>query len=550
MIFAMTMARKMMCCLALPLFVVGIANAQEGASVDEIPGHVTLESANAVVGEIILEKRNIFDLSNPEEDKWLYRWANRLHRVTRDKVINNQLLFKSGDKYSGQLLDESGRILRRNRYLVEAELKPVHYKDGIVDIKVTTQDVWSLTPDMSISRSGGANRVSFGIEETNLLGRGQLVRFKYIDDVDRTSTRFDFEDTNLGRSWWSAFLRVADNSDGGTKLLSLVRPFHALDARWTAGGRLLDDDRRTALYRLGDEAAEFRHESEYATVFGGWSRGLRNGWARRWTAGVVYDNDIFAVVSNPLLPALIPENRKLVYPFFQIELVEDNFETTANANQIGRTEDFFLGTCVSASLGWSDRSFGADRDALIFSASASRGFGSLKKTSLLLSAIVSGRREGGNTADGRTTINARFYHRQSAKRLFFATVEGTVGHNLDLDNPVRIGGKSGLRGYPLRYQSGDSKVLFTLEQRYYTDWYPFRLFRVGAAVFADVGRSWGNNPVGEQNFGWLADVGFGLRFAPTRFSTEKIAHLDFAFPLGGDASIDSVQILLQSKRSF
>ena len=549
-ISALNSARTTRRYLALLLIVVCISNAQESAVDDTIPEHAVLESANAIIGEIIIDKRNIFDLSDPEEDKRLYRWANRLHVVTRDKVITNQLLFESGDRFSGRLLDESGRILRRNRYLIEAELKPVRYENGVVDVKVTTQDVWSLTPDVSISRSGGANRISVGIEETNLFGRGQLIRFKYIDNVDRTSTRFDFEDTNLRRSWWSAFLRIADNSDGDTKLLSLVRPFHALDARWTAGGRLLDDDRRTALYRLGNEAVEFRHEHDYATAFGGWSRGLRNGWTRRWTAGVVYDDNMFSNVPVPSLPNLIPENRKLVYPFFGIEIVEDQFETTANTNQMGRTEDFLLGTRLSASIGWSDLSFGADRDALIFSASVSRGFGSLKKTALLVSATASGRREGGNTANGKTTISARFYHRQSEKRLFFMTLEGTAGHGLDLDNPVQLGGKSGLRGYPLRYQTGDSKLLFTIEQRYFADWYPFRLFRVGGAVFADVGRTWGDNPIGEENFGWLANVGFGLRFTPTRFSTDKVAHLDFAFPLGGDASIDGVQILLEAKRGF
>jgi hemolysin activation/secretion protein len=304
------------------------------------------------------------------------------------------------------------------------------------------------------------------------------------------------------------------------------------------------------LYRLGEEAAEFRHEREFATVFGGWSKGLQNGWARRWTAGIVYDRSDFSVFPDPSLPALVPEDRELVYPFLGVEMVEDQFETTANANQIGRTEDFYFGTRLGASVGLVSKRYGADRNAQIFSVSASFGLGSFKKTSFFLSGVANGRREGGGTANAKTEITARLYHRQSEKRLFFMTLEGTAGHNLDLDNLVQQGGKSGLRGYPLRYQTGDSMALFSIEQRYFTDWYPFRLFRVGGAVFADVGRTWGDNPVGERNLGWLSDVGFGLRFAPTRFSTDKVAHLDFAFPLAGDASVDSVQILLRSKRSF
>jgi hemolysin activation/secretion protein len=147
-------------------------------------------------------------------------------------------------------------------------------------------------------------------------------------------------------------------------------------------------------------------------------------------------------------------------------------------------------------------------------------------------------------------LSARYYRHHSAKRLFFATMNVTVGGDLDLDNPVQLGGDSGLRGYPLRYQSGDAKILLTVEQRYFTNWYPFRLLRLGGAVFFDAGRTWGENPLGANNLGWLRDIGLGLRFATTRSGVRKIVHLDVAFPLDGDQSIDDVQILLESKRSF
>ena len=545
----------------LPLLLLALGNhagaqetaISEGAEVivpAPVPKDEELEAAGAVIGDVVLEKRNIFDLSNPKENKWLYRWANRLHVVTRDHVIRNQVLFEGGEPYSARLLEETERIVRSNRFIYDARIEPIRYEDGVVDVKVTTQDVWSLTPDVSFSRSGGENRTALGIEETNLLGRGQLLRLKWIDSVDRTSTQFDFEDTNLGSSWVSMFLRVADNSDGQTQFLSIIRPFYALDARGSGGGWISLDDRRTALYSLGDEAAEYRHERDYVTGFGGWSAGLRDGWAKRWTLGYVFDDNKFSEAVDPTLPAVIPEDRKLVYPFLGIEVLQDAFSTTSNTNQIGRTEDFYMGTRFTASLGWADDSFGADRDALIVSATFNVGLGSLDKTALLLTGSTQGRREGGESKNAETSIRARFYRRQSEKRLFFIELSGTAGHDLDLDNPVQLGGKSGLRGYPLRYQTGDSKALFSIEQRYFTDWYPWSLFRVGGAVFADVGRTWGENPIGERNYGWLKNVGFGLRFAPTRFSTSKVAHLDFAFPLDGDPSIDSFQILLEAKRSF
>ncbi|NIV16983.1 MAG: hypothetical protein GWN47_00915, partial [Woeseiaceae bacterium] len=70
----------------------------------------------------------------------------------------------------------------------------------------------------------------------------------------------------------------------------------------------------------------------------------------------------------------------------------------------------------------------------------------------------------------RFGLNARFYNKITDKRLVFVTLEGTWGNGLDVDSLVELGGDTGLRGYPLRYQTGESKVLVTAEQRYFTDW--------------------------------------------------------------------------------
>ena len=520
------------------------------AAAAAMPKAEQLEADGAVIGAIVLDKANIFDLDDPKENNWLYRWANRLHIVTTDRTIEKQLLFSQGDRYSKRLLDESARILRGRRYLYTAEVEPIRYQDGVVDVAVRTKDVWSLFPELSLARSGGENTTEIGLEEENLFGRGQQIRYSHTNTVDRTSDTFDFIDPHLGRSWVSLNLSASDNSDGYSNLISAVRPFHALDARWSAGLTLYDDDRRTRLYELGDEIAEFRHQREYHRAFYGWSKGLRGNWARRWSLGFVYDNNVFSEARDPVFPAAIPADRKLVYPYLGLEFVENRFTTSLNHDQIGRTEDFRLGKRLALSLGWANESVASDRDALIYQVSAGRSYGSFDKTALILSADLSGRLESGQTANSLSSVSARLYHRQSEKRLFFISISGDYGHALDLDNPLELGGDSGLRGYPLRYQSGDARALLTVEQRYFTNWYPFRLFRVGGAIFFDAGRTWGDNPVGGESLGWLKDAGFGLRLSPTRGKSTKVLHLDVAFPLDGDDSIDDVQLLLEAKRSF
>jgi len=535
-----------------PVIAAAVCVLSAAGHADEKDPIVEAEKKGLVVGNIEYDIYNVFDLENEEENNALFRAMNRLRFKTRESVIRKQLLFREDDTIVAQKLNETARILRTRSYLFDAEVKLENIDDDSADVRVVTRDVWTLVPDISLTRSGGQNESQIGLEEMNLLGRGHELKFNRTSDVDRDSTRLELSDPHLGRSWVQGTLRIADNSDGRSNLLSVNRPFVELDARWSAAFSAFDDTRRIPLYRLGEEAAEFERQTRRYAASLGWSRGLVDNWAKRYTAGVVYDDNRFAEVPEPLptLETVIPRNRELAYPFVGFEWIENRFEEAQNRNAMGRTEDFFLGTRVTGQLGFVSESFGADRNAVLVNGTYSTGFGSIDKTALFARASIDARIEDGRAVNALGTFSASYYRNQSEKRLFFASVSGTVGHALDIDNPVQLGGDNGLRGYPLRYQNGDSKVLLTLEQRYYSDWYPWRLFRLGAAVFFDVGRSFGDSPIGEPNAGWLRDVGFGLRFAPTRGGIKKIIHLDFAFPLDGDESIDSLQILLEAKRSF
>ncbi len=529
------------------------ASSQDGetaAAQAAVPGPAELEAAGALIGDIVFDRQNVFDLSKPDENNALYRFANRYHIVTRESVIRNQLLFRTGDVFSARLLEESERLLRQNAYFYDARIEPVRYENGVVDIRVRTRDLWTLMPGFSVSRSGGENRTRLSLSERNLLGRGMSLRFNYTDNVDRESSSFQFFDRNFGKSWVSTFFEYADSSDGDTIDLRVIRPFYELDARWSAGGTYFDETREVSFYDLGNEAAEYQVEQELHTAFYGWSAGLREGWVRRWSAGFVYDENRFNAVPGGTLPSLLPEDRTLAYPFLAFELLQDRYEATANRDQIERTEDFFMGTRFFASAGYATEDFGADRESMIYRLEASRGYGSMAKKALLLSSTLTGRLDEGSSTNQELTLNARYYNKISDKRLFFMTLDASAGNNLDLDNLVDLGGDTGLRGYPLRYQTGDSRFLLTVEQRYFTDWYPWRLFRVGGAIFADAGRVWGDGPTGAQPLGWLKDVGVGLRLAPTRASGRDVIHIDVAFPLDGDPTIDDVQFLIESKRSF
>jgi len=133
--------------------------------------------------------------------------------------------------------------------------------------------------------------------------------------------------------------------------------------------------------------------------------------------------------------------------------------------------------------------------------------------------------------------------------LYFAASTDLV-RSPNIADELTLGGDSGLRGYPLRYQRGTHRQLFTVEERYYTDWYPLRLFRVGFAAYYDTGRAWGSQ-LGNANNAWLNDIGFGVRFLSTRASFGNVLHIDIAFPLHRtDPTIKPRQLLVTTAKTF
>ena len=524
--------------------------APQAESAPAIPSPAELEARGAVIGEVHIMVGDVFDTSIEGEDGWLYRTANKLHINTREQVVRDQLLFKPGDPYDDRVVRETERLLRANDYMYDAAIVPVAYDGERVDLEVRTRDVWTLNPGISFSRKGGENTLGAQLQEDNLLGTGRSLDFQWDDNVDRTSYGASYLDPHFLRSYTRFGVSYVNADDGSTKLLQLERPFYALDVRRAGGIHLLDSERNDPRYVLGENVGEFNHREEYYEAYGGLSRGLEGRWAKRWTAGFTYERDRFALdpVEPPAGP--LPEDRTLAYPWLGFDLVEDGFQERVNQDQISRTEDVLVGLRASLKLGYAAEAIGADRDAVVMSASVRDGVDLRPGLSLFGSAGVSGRLEDGELRNGLLGAEGRFYWTTSRRSKFFASVSGTAAEQLDAELQLTLGGDNGLRGYPLRYQSGTGSALFTVEERVYTDWYPFHLFHVGAAAFADAGRTWGDDVTGAAPLGWLSDVGVGLRLGNTRSGLGNVLHIDVAVPLVREPGIDSVQLLVETRRSF
>ncbi len=525
------------------------ASAASSAPVP-LPSFAELEAQGAKIGAIRVVARDIFDLADPQENKLLFRWANALHIGTRPGVIEQALLFSSGEPVSVRLIEETERVLRTTRYLYEVHIRPAAVHNGVVDIDVETRDSWTLDPGASVSRSGGANSSAISLREYNLLGSGVAVSFGRSSTVDRSGNEFQISQDRAFGGWTSLSYSRATNSDGRREAVAIAHPFYSLDSRWAAGASASDDNRIDAVYNAGVVQSQFRHRLQRADVYGGLSNGLVDGWVQRWSLGVNRREDRYAVEPGLTAPAQLPADETLIGPYVRYELIEDRFRTLRNRNLIERPETFALGLATSLQIGRASQSWGSTGDAWLYDGSISRGFEPADQRTLVASARITGQYQQGSVQRQQLGARLQYYQPQGSHYLFYASAAADHLTHPGLTDELLLGGDSGLRGYPLRYQSGHNRALFTIEERAYSDLYVWRLFRVGGAAFADLGRAWGGDATNTVKPGWISSVGAGLRIFSVRAAFSNVIHLDIAFPNDPDVNVKKVQFLVKTKTSF
>ncbi len=507
-----------------------------------------------ILGKVWTTRLKIFDTDNPRENNLVYRWANRFHIKTKDEVVRDLLLIEEGQPYSQRVLDESERILRRQKYLYDATIRPVSQCAGKVDIEVITRDIWSFNPEMSFKRSGGESTYRISLRETNLFGSGQELALASKQDLDRESTQFTYKNENIQGSRLAGRAVFSDNDDGSEHQLSLALPFYKLDSRRAWQVRFARFKRDDTQYFRGNDISEVRHENEDYLVSYGFSRGLVNGKTRRWTLGYRYQVDNFSPGDELVPPTQFPIEKRLSYPFLQFTSVVDHYTTAFNFDQIHRTEDLHLGSSFLLRLGYASSEFGSNQDRLVFS--------SLFADTIVYNEDVLWRHQielnglwnldTDISEDIIIDYNMRYFHRQTKHRSFFASVNAVYTKNLNTNQQVVFGGETGARGFDNRLQAGDRRYVFTLEERLYSDIHLFNLVRLGAAIFIDVGRAW--VPGTDDGFQdkQLANVGFGLRLASTKADAGRVIHIDWAVPISNqdDPDVDSGQLSISIKNEF
>lgn len=513
------------------------------------------------IRSITIQADNIFDTSDKRENGLFYQTANALHFRTRQETVRQQLLFKEGDAFSPQLILETERLLRANRYIGKATIH-TNIDGDFVDVIVETQDTWSTKPKVRASHTGGESRSELGLKEENLFGLGISADLSYKKDEQRSSYVFSVADEHLFNSWYSGKIRYVSSTDGDEKMFAVSKPFYSLDTRTSHGisyDKLIGNE---AYYLLGEKYFEYNKEESDHNLFYGWSSGLQEGSTYRQSLGIHYNRQRYSDIEQPesmgmpmvtqylATHSVLPEDRRDLYPYYGLAYLQDRYIEARNLDHIGRVEDRYVGFSGGFQIGYSSDSWGAYDDSLFLTAYAEKTFLLSDRSSLSAHGDVNLRWQDSTAENFKASFLLRYFNEHADHFKFYTDFSSVNGYKLDLQNQIFLDNDAGMRGFPTHYLSGTSAQKITFEERYYSDAKPFRIFGIGAAIFADIGHISGGNEIERAHSGTYSDIGIGLRIANNRTSDGDILHIDFAIPVGGDLPDKSFQINIEMKPRF
>ncbi|MFQ5637236.1 MAG: BamA/TamA family outer membrane protein [bacterium] len=482
------------------------------------------QSKSKLIRNIDIKRKDVFH-EVESKPRFLYQWANSLHIVTKENVVRRMLLFKEGDRFDPDILEESERKLRALSYLGEVRLTVENKDSCCVDIRVLTQDQWSTLLSYIFSQGGGRTTLGGSVEEFNVLGFGKRIFVEARHEKNEGATlTASYTDPQLFFSRWTTEERLVTGPFVTIFSGRIIRPFYSLDTKWAGGvdGEIRDETLRFFPQGIESEESRLKFENKQIRFFAARAFGSRFKKTKLQLTYRLQERGFFATGDSARLP-----NDELIHALTLTTSFENlAFVKEKQIDKFVKTEDLTLGTIVRVSLGRTRLPVPIGIRRFEMSASLRRAQRVFQSQYLIF--IL-----GFQTLFERDTIASlrlQYYNRLLRNQTLAFNVEFDYAKNLEISREFRLGGDSGLRGYGARRFTGKkSRLLINLEDRIFT---PFNILTVaiGGVVFLDAGNVWDVNQtirLSDLKF----SAGFGLRLGYTKSPNSRISRIDFGWKI-------------------
>jgi hypothetical protein len=494
-----------------------------------------LEAAEPVfIGRIVVRTAEIY---GPEEEKtFLNQGANALHILTRESTVRRLLIFQEGDAYDPAVLAEAERNLRALGLFRSVSITAGEVRDGVVDVRVDTQDAWTVQIGLSAGSAGGASAAGITLGEKNFLGTGSQVLFGFARDPDRTYRAAEVMVPNFLLPFTTARVRFAANSDGSERILELQRPFYSTTSSWSAQIAVSDIRRDEFIYEEGG-AVQSTYGADHFRLLASYGVALaaQEGNASRLSVGVDLREDQFGTASVGETGEL-PADRKFHYLFVQYEVLHADFLKWNYVNHDDRYEDIGVGPRLVLRLGISPAVLGVVQTTEIAGLDFGAGFRAGASGFVQARVTWDSRVAASGLENSLLAANVLYAHRfdTSPRQTFVAQLSALRGWNLDDDDQIFADAQAGLRAYRLRAFEGDTRIILNVEQRIFSGAQWFGLISPGLAVFFDAGLV-GGGPTQTLSLPDVKmDAGLGLRLAMNWAPVMNIFRIDAGYAFQRD----------------
>lgn len=495
-----------------------------GPTVSASPPDSTLPAQASVIGEIEIRTENVFTDEEAKHHFFPYGLLNALHRTTRPAFVRQELTVNEGDSLSAADLAESERNLRHLQIF-----RHVAVTSDSGNVSVVTADSWTAKPWLGVSRGGGVNTATIGVEDRNFLGTCRRFQLLYDQGEERTARTISVTDPGATIPHTTVAVTGSDYSDGWGWAAGVTRPFQRFEDRFAASGSFQASDISERAYAGGVPVAQWRQIDHFgdASLMTCMLRSGNSLW-RVGVSGSWQDwNYRQGALGSP------PPDSSRSYLFFMGHLEHDGraWIKRRNIDEIDRDEDFNLSPSCGLAVGASPGLF-ETRQAAQVQASVSDGVALGSGGFALVSASAASRREDAVWRQTIVTGEARAYVSPIPRTTFLTRVGATLGERLDPGQEIALDGDHGVRAYRLHAATGTSQAVGNLEARTRVVSDLLHIVSLGTAVFWDGGVS--NGP--PDGHVMLADAGAGLRLGLTRASSHTLVRVDFARALVADPS--------------
>jgi len=477
-----------------------------------------------IIDSVIMIRHQVFE-DTLQKPAFFYKGANKFHKLTRKKVIENQLLFKKGDSLDLELLYETEVRLRKYDFLREVKTS-VDTISNEISATVETKDSWSLVPTFDIESSKGYDSYSIGLVEYNFLGLGKTIAGGYTWESDVGYTiGVGYEDPQLFNSRWKAELYTEFGPNSNLFSSSVYRPLYSSDVKWSYGLDIDLGEEVERLFHNGEEVSRMLKDFTKFNVFTSRRFGDRYDF---WKVSLKYkysDKDYSEIDNLSTIP--IPEDELINALQLGLKRKKIHFSKDIRLKQFVVTEDLFLGTTYSGFLTKTAFPFDFGIDRFEYGLSFEWVLMPFKRSYLGINLDYYSKGD----VDEIYSFFIDFYSRITDNQTLAFYTQISFSDNLQPYKQFLLGGDDGLRGYPARYVTGDYLLASTIEDRIFTGIQMFGI-ELGGVVFADAGYVWKKDQNASIN-DILISVGCGLRFGFYAYPGAEVFRIDYAIPLNG-----------------